>query len=351
MKQIPAYSLKEKLYTFFYVDDSILLGPDPAELDEIIEQMKQADLELTVEGDMADFLGVKIEHKEDGTIHLTQPHLIESILKELHLNRPDTKAKSTPAASSKILGRFPDSPDFDNHFHYRRVIGKLNYLEKSTRPEIAYAVHQCARFSAEPKLEHSNAIKWLGRYLYGTKDKGLILRPNDDSFNVYVDADFAGNWIPEDAMDDVNTARSRYGYVVMYRGCPVTWASKMQTEIALSSTESEYIGLSHSLKQVIPLIELVKKLQTLGVELLDGNPKVHCKLFEDNSGAIEMARVPKIRPRTKHINVKYHHFRDYVFRNEISIVYIHTDEQLADILTKPVNEQKLNKHRLTINGW
>ena len=347
----PCVFIKGKILYVLYTDDSILMGPDPIELDDLINQMRTTGLELTVEGDISDFLGVKIEYKQDGTIHLTQPHLIESILKELNLSRPDTHIKSTPAASSKILHRHADSKDFDNHFHYRRVIGKLNYLERSTRPDIDYAVHQGARFSADPKQEHSNALKWLGRYLAGTRDKGLIMKPQGSSFDVYVDADFAGNWNPIDAPIDADTARSRYGYVVMYMGCPITWASKMQTEVALSTTESEYIGLSHTLRNVIPLMELVKELQSKDVLSTDQHPRVHCKLFEDNSGAIEMANVPKMRPRTKHINVKYHHFREYISTHQVSILKIDTEDQPADILTKPLNEDKVNKHRHFIMGW
>jgi len=224
-------------------------------------------------------------------------------------------------------------------------------LEKSTRPDIAYAVHQCARFSVEPKVEHANALKWLGRYLFGTRDKGLILRPSSDTLDVYVDADFAGNWNFEDAMSDVDTARSRYGYVVMYKGCPVTWASKLQTEVTLSSTESEYVGLSHTLRSVIPIIELFKELQELKLDVLKGNPRMHGKLYQDNSGAIELAKVPKMRPRTKHINVKYHHFREYISIGDISVNQINTADQPADIFTKPVDVVTLLRHRFTIMGW
>ena len=196
-KTDPCVFTKGKIVYILYTDDSILMGPCPQELDNLIQKMKQTDLELTVEGDISDFLGVNIDYRMDGTIHLTQPQLINSILKELNLDKPNTKIKRTPAASSKILSAFPDSQPFDGHFHYRRIIGKLNYLEKSTRPDISYAVHQCARFSSDPKQQHGDAIKWLCRYLAGTKDKGLILKPdNSASFQVYVDSDFAGNWIP-----------------------------------------------------------------------------------------------------------------------------------------------------------
>lgn len=334
-----------------YTDDSILAGPDPDELDRIIEEMKQAKLDITVEGDLADFLGVKITRKSDGTYHLTQPHLIDSILKDLRLDGNDTKIKDTPALSSRILTSHPESPDFDNNFHYRSVIGKLNYLEKCTRPDISYAVHQCARFTINPKEEHGKAIKWLGRYLKGTADKGLILKPDESSFQVYVDSDFAGNWDRNTAQDDKATARSRYGYIIMYAGCPIVWASKIQQEIALSSTEAEFIGLSYALRTTIPIMELLKEFQANGHKIQSVYPKVHCKVFEDNSGAIEIATVPKMRPRTKHINIKYHHFRSYVENGEITIQAITTDLQPADMLTKPLNIATLSRHRKTIMGW
>jgi hypothetical protein len=95
--------------------------------------------------------------------------LINSILKELQLDKSNTKIKRTPAASSKIVSAFLDSPLFDGHFNVCRIVGKLNYLEKSKRPDISNAVHQCARFAADPKQEHGNAIKGLCSYLKSTQ--------------------------------------------------------------------------------------------------------------------------------------------------------------------------------------
>jgi len=183
--------------------------------------MKQAGLDLTVKGDISKFLGVNISQHEDGTVHLTQPHLIDGILEELGLQGDNTKAKSTPAASSKLLGHHEDAPAHSDHFHYRRIIGKLNYLEKSTQPDISYATHQCARFSADPRKPHVDAVKWLGRYLKGTRDKGMNLQPKGSSFDVYVDVDFAGNWSQGEA-ENRDTAHSRHGhYIVMYASCPI----------------------------------------------------------------------------------------------------------------------------------
>jgi hypothetical protein len=334
-----------------YTDDSILAGPDQGEIDQIIREMEEAKLDITVEGDLQDFLGVNIERMPDGSINLTQPHLIDQILDDLRLNDDNVAEKTIPATSSKLLSRHSDSDPFDNSFNYRSVIGKLNYLEKSTRSDIAYITHQLARFSADPKKEHGQALRWLGRYLKATRTKGTILRIDESKdMEVYVDADFSGNWDQKESQDR-DTARSRHGYIIMYAGCAVLWKSQMQTEIALSSTESEYTGLSYALRDAIPIMELLKEMKRKKFPIRSTIPNVHCKVFEDNSGALEMANVHKTRPRTKHLNVKLHHFRDYVTRKEISINPIDTSMQLADYLTKAVNWVTLTRLRPLVMGW
>ena len=142
--------------------------------------------------------------------------------------------KDIPAMTSKILNRDPNGDNFDKSFHYRSVIGKFNYLKRGTRSDISYITHQCARFVENPKESHAIAIRWLGRYLKSTKDKGLVLRPdNSRDLEVFVDADFSGNWDSKDAGNSRDTARSRHGYIITYKGCPILWKSQMQTEIAL----------------------------------------------------------------------------------------------------------------------
>ncbi|CAJ1929167.1 unnamed protein product [Cylindrotheca closterium] len=269
--------------------------------------------------------------KPDGSIHLTQPHLIDQILKDLNMQE-DTATRPIPAASSKLLSKHSDSPEFDGSFHYRSVIGKLNYLEKGSRPDIAYIVHQCARFSTCPKKEHGKAVRWLARYLKGIKDKGLILRPDrTKGLEVYVNADFAGNWDPKE-YEDCNTARSRHGYFINFAGCPILWKSQLQTEIALSSTESEYTGISYSLREAIPIMNLFKEMM-IKYEIPIESPiaEVHYRVFEDNTGTLEIARVHKFQPRTKHLDCRLHHFRSYI-GNGITIHKIDAKEQPADVL-------------------
>ena len=130
-----------------YIDDCIMFGPDKIELNKVVEQMRTSSKKFRVEdlGDVKDFLGIQVTRGKDKTITLNQPQLIDSILKDMEF-QDNMKEKDTPALSSVILQKDTQGKPFNNDFHYRRVIGKLNFLGKSTRPDISYAVHQCARF-------------------------------------------------------------------------------------------------------------------------------------------------------------------------------------------------------------
>ena len=180
-------------------------------------------------------------------------------------------------------------------------------------------------------------MKHIGRYLKGTPNEGLTIRPDtQQSFQCWVDADFAGNWKPEGAQHDPMTAKSHSGWIIQYAGCPITWSSKLQTLTALSTTEAEYVALSMAMREQLPLIQLLKEVVAHKIDANLQPTTIHCKAFEDNSGALEMAKVPKMRPRTKHLNNVYHHFRESVQNNEVTLIAVRSDEQLADLLTKPL---------------
>lgn len=164
-------------------------------------------------------------------------------------------------------------------------------------------------------MEHNRAVKWQGWHLKETASQKMIYTSKpQDGFRVYVDADFAGAWYKGAPKDDRSAARSRYGYIIVYAGMPLCWVSKLQTEIALSSTESEYIGILEATQQVIPIMELLQELKEAGIKIGDTTPTIRCKVFEDNSGTMEMTTINEWHPHTKHIATKYHHFRDYVKR-------------------------------------
>jgi hypothetical protein len=346
----------------FYVDDGIFVGPKQEDIDECYDLLTKPCIsptepdkefrafKMTNEGDISDYLGVKVEKLKNGCIKLSQPHLIQKILDDLGFNER-TKTAATPAASTIKLGRDLHGAPYQEDWHYRSVIGKLNFLEKSTRLDLAYSVHQCARFSADPKESHATAVKRIGKYLMATKDKGIILNPKDHSFDCWVDADFVGNWDRVNADVDPSTAKSRTGFIITYAACPVVWGSKLQSDVALSTTESEYSAVSTSLREVIHLMQLIDEVKTIGWKTFEGKPTVHCKVFEDNAGALEMVRLPKMRPRTKHICVRMHHFREHVRKGLISVHKIPTRFQLGDIATKPQPEDLFVEQRESLMQW
>ena len=342
---------QSKTMYVLYTDDSILAGPDEQEINDIIKDIKRVGLNITEEGDIQDFLGINISKSEDGRIHLSQPHLIDQILKDLKMDIDNLTTKETPCKISEVLRANVNGKKFDNSFHYRSVIGKLNYLEKGTRSDISYITHQCTRFTEQPMDIHARAIRWLARYLKGTRNNGYWMLPDKQKgIEVYVDADFAGNWNRDESLHP-DTARSRHGYIVKFLNCPIIWKSQLQTEIALSSSESEYTGLSYALREVIPIMHLIDEMADNGFIVRQGAPKIYCEVFEDNSGALEMANIHKYRPRTKHLNIKLHHFRQYVNDGSIKVRKIDTAEQQADYLTKPLPKDKLKYLRQKVMGW
>ena len=153
-----------------------------------------------------------------------------------------------------------------------------------------YAVHQVAKYSADPRQEHGEAIVYIVKYLKATRHIGLHFKPDaSKGFQCYCDADFAGNWSKEFAETDPSTAKSRSGWVIFYARCPIIWASKLQSQVALSTTEAEYIAMSMALRDVIPIMELMTEFRERNFKVICTQPQVYCKVFEDNSGALELA--------------------------------------------------------------
>ena len=211
-------------------------------------------------------------------------------------------------------------------------------------------VHQMARFCNNPELSHEQAITRIECYLLGSRDKGIQYKVDLlKALECYVDADFAGGWDQTDP-HNASSLMSRSVFVIKYADCPIYWSIKLQTEIALSMAEAEYIALSSSLHEVIPLMTVMNKLNEV-FPLLIETSKFYCKVWKDNQSCIAMATSQKFTPRTKHIALKYHHFKGYVELGQIQINYIHTERQQADILTKPVRTDLFPKLHYMLIGW
>ena len=157
-----------------YIDDCIVFGPNDKAIDEVVTDLRNSTQNFTLDdqAEVGDFLGIQIQNLDDRSIILTQPQLIDSIMHDLHL-QSGSNPKTTPSITTKLLHKDAEGPDMNPEFHYCSVIGKLNFLEKSTRPDISVSVHQCVWFMKHPKRCHAEAVKWIGRYLLGTRDKGL----------------------------------------------------------------------------------------------------------------------------------------------------------------------------------
>ena len=167
-----------------------------------------------------------------------------------------------------------------------------------------------------------------------TKNDGLIWIPKTRSLEVYAVSDLIRNWYKPTFTEDVCTTKLRTGYAIMYTGWQIIWSSMIKTHIALITTESEYMTLPQLFQDRIPVMWILQKIKSKVIENISNSLKVYCNFFEDNSGVLELARMPKLQLRTKYINVIYHHFRSYVRDKSIYLFTNDISNQTADILSK-----------------
>jgi hypothetical protein len=232
----------------------------------------------------------------------------------------------------------------------------MQCLSGHNRPDIAFAVRQCACFSSNPKRTRDAALKRIGRYLLQTRDRGLLLNPMD-SFEIecFVDADFAGLWSYEDPNDPA-CVRSRPGFVICICGCPFSWITRMQVTISLSTMESEYVALSTAMHDLIPLKADVSEIAS-GVGLKNENSvTIKSTIWEDNMGALALANMelPRTTPRSKHYAMRYHWFRSFLNddgHGGYEVIKVASAYQMADILTNDLIEEPFRKNRLLMMGW
>lgn len=198
------------------------------------------------------------------------------------------------------------------------MVGKLIFLTH-TRPDISYAVSILSRFMTKPLAIHAQAVKHLYRYLRGTTNLALqYQRGGENRLCGFTDSDWAG-----DTLDRKSTT----GYVFMLGNSPITWNSRKQPTVALSSTEAEYMSITEGAKEAIWLRRLFSELNFQSSQ--SSTP-----IFGDNQGSINLAHNPVYHGRTKHIEVRHHFIREKIASGEIQLEYILTVDQVADIFTK-----------------
>lgn len=211
---------------------------------------------------------------------------------------------------------------------FRKLIGPLMYATIATRPDLAIAVSILSRYQHCATNELWIALKRVLRYIKGTLNMKLIYkREQEKSVFGYVDADWGG---------DINDRKSTTGYVFKVFNNVVSWCSRKQSVVSLSSTEAEYVALSFAACEASWLRSLMTELGLMN------NKSEATVIFQDNQSAIRIAKNPEQHKRLKHVDIKYHFVRNKVLCNEIDVKYIPTNEQLADVFTKPLVKQKLD---------
>lgn len=308
-----------KVILILYVDDALLLSKSKSTLLHIINDLKQSfkikELHLNM------FVGMEIT-KNDGIITLSQKQYIKQIINRFNMS--DANPCSTPADNNVILKKNENKSNID--FPYREAVGALMFLATVSRPDISYSLNVVSRYLNNPSKDHVNAVKRIIRYLIKTKDVCISYNCNNELVG-FSDSDFAS---------DIDSRKSNTGYIFMMNGGPVTWASRKQNTVALSTTESEYMAASEAAKEVLWLRQL----------LIDINePQLMVTLCIDNQSAIKLIHNPIYHKRTKHIDIRYNFIREKVEQNVINIQYVKSSNQLADFLTKALPSSKFILNR------
>ncbi|GJS78767.1 putative ribonuclease H-like domain-containing protein [Tanacetum coccineum] len=294
-----------------YVDD-IIFGSTNKELCTGFEKLMKDKFQMSSMGELTFFLGLQVQQKEDG-IFISQDKYVAEILKKF--NYSDVKSASTLVDLEKPLVKDGDVDDVDVHL-YRSMIGSLMYLTTS-RPDIMFAVCACARFQVTPKTSHLLAVKRIFRYLKGKPTLGLwYSRDSPFELVAYTDSDYAG------ATQD---RKSTTGGCQFLGNRLISWQCKKQTVVATSTTEAEYVAIVSCCGQVLWIQN----------QLLDyGYNFMHIVINIDNNSTICIIENPVQHSKTKHIEIRHHFIRDCNAKKLIQMVKIHTDHNVADLLTK-----------------
>ena len=280
----------------------------------------QNEFEMSMMGELKFFLGLQIKQTDNGTF-INQAKYTKDLLKKFDLD--NVKPIGTPMATSTKLDSDEQGKPVDTR-KYRGMIGSLLYLTAS-RPDIMFSVCLCARFQANPKESHLSAVKRIFRYLKGTSSVGLWY-PKTKSFDLigYSDADFAG----------CKVDRKRTSGTCHFLGkALLSWFSKKQNSVALSTTEAEYIAAGRCCAQILQMKQTLEDYDLF---------YTHIPILCDNTSTINLTKNPVCYSRTKHIEIRYHFLRDHHQNGDINLVYIDTENQLADIFTKPLAEDRFN---------
>lgn len=331
---------KRMMFVAVFVDD-LLVATNDMELLERLEQVLTAKYKISKLGEPTWILQMRVHRdKTAGSISLDQKPLVMAILDRYGMS--DCKPAPTPSVTGQVLTKdhCPSSPvelRAMASVPYRSVVGSLLYLSLSTRADIAAAVAVVSRFVSNPGQAHWTAAKRILRYLKGTTDLGIVFTKDtqvtEPGLTGYCDASWGG---------DLDSRCSTTGYVFHIANGPVVWRSKLQKAVAKSSAEAEYLAVSAAVSECIWLRMLLSELGFIQAKATE--------IYEDNQACIAMSQNPAHHQRAKHIDIHYHFVKDHCAKGNVILVYLPTNDMVADMLTKPTGRVKFLLFRAALMG-
>jgi hypothetical protein len=322
----------EYLVIGVYVDDLIIMGASLNLVEEVKAQFS-AEFEMTDLGEVDRVLGIKIERdRSNGWLKMHQLKFAEDVLKRFNMQNCFGVANPTVVGEVMTKEDGPETPEEDENMKnvpYREAIGSLMYLMVCTRPDLALSIGVASRFMVSPRRRHWEFVKRILRYVQKTKSFGLkFVKGSGLKVEGYCDSDWGG---------DIDTRKSTTGYVFLMGGAAISWSSKRQKIVALSSTEAEYIAAAQAAKEVLWINQFLEELN-----VWEGAIKV----WSDNQSALKIMRSQVTHERTKHFDIRLHFLRNLVYEGMLEVEYISTKCQVADSLTKAVLKDKFEYCRL-----
>ncbi|KAJ9564618.1 hypothetical protein OSB04_000584 [Centaurea solstitialis] len=300
-----------------YVDDIIFASTNPESCTEF-EQIMKSRFQMSMMGELTFFLGLQVRQTPQG-IFINQSKYTLDILKRFDFTGP--KSASTPMSTSFQLDADTSGNPVDQKV-YRAIIGSLLYLTAS-RPDIMFATCVCARFQCDPRESHLGAVKRILKYLKGTPNFGLWY-PKDSGFELtaFTDSDHAGCKL---------NRKSTSGACQFLGDKLVSWSSRKQNCVSLSTAEAEYVAAACCCSQVL----------WMKIQLADYGYTMHrIPIYCDSSSAIQIAANPVQHSRTKHIDIRYHFIKDHVEKGNVELFFVESERQIADLFTKAFDEKR-----------
>lgn len=314
------------LIVAIYVDDILIFANNEQSKSDLKRNLTEL-FRIKDLGQVSSVLGINVQRNcTDGTITIDQTKYLKEILERFGMS--DCKPVTSPLEaglklSSEMEPKTEEEREQMKAVPFRAAVGCLMYAAQVSRPDICFATNYVSRFNQNPGRDHWTAVKRIFRYIKGTLKAKMAYKKDGQELVGYCDADWGG---------DIDSRRSTTGYLFLLNGGAISWNSRKQPTIALSTTEAEYMALSAAAQEA----QWLRRLKDEILCTKSGEITIFC----DNKSALDLSATTMYHPRTKHIDVRIHYIRELVNNKEIKCKYVSTDKQIADVLTKPLSPCK-----------